>query len=383
MKTHFHADEFRDRAARLRAAMTAEGFDGLLCSKPETHFWLTGYDTFGFCFFQCLVVTADGRTALLTRSADLRQAQLTSSIGDVRVWVDGADADPTADLADLLHELGLIGARLGVEWDSHGLTAAAGRKLEARLAGICTLCDASLLVSRLRLVKSPAELAYVRRAAALADDAFEAALALAGPGADEALIHAAMHQAIHQGGGDDPSNPFIIGSGPYALLCRYHTGRRRLDAEDQLTLEWAGTWRHYHAAQMRTVPIGRASDRHRQLFEAAAEALLASEAQLRPGCTIGDVFQAHVRTLDGQGLAAHRLNACGYSLGAVYAPSWMDWPMVYADNPVALEPGMVLFLHMILLDSDTGTAMTLGRTSIVTTAAPEVLSRQPLELIVR
>ncbi len=383
MTLHFTSDEFADRMARCRAAMATERLDALLCFKPETQFWLTGYDTFGYCFFQCLVITADGQTTLLTRSADLRQARLTSTIEDVRVWVDGADADPTRDLACVLDDHGLLGKRIGVEWESHGLTAANGRKLEAALADRTTLVDASLLVSRLRLVKSPAELAYVRRAADLADAAFDAVLAEAGPGADEARIHAAMHTAIHEAGGDDPGNPFIIGSGPHALLCRYHTGRRRLDATDQLTLEWAGTWRHYHAAQMRTVPIGGATARHRELFDAAREALLACEDALRPGRTFGDVFHAHATTLDGRGLAEHRLNACGYSLGAVYPPSWMDWPMVYANNPVELAPNMVVFLHMILMDSDTGTAMTLGRTSVVTEGASEALTRQPLELLQR
>ena len=84
-----------------------------------------------------------------------------------------------------------------------------------------------------------------------------------------------------------------------------------------------------------------------------------------------------------RGLHQHRLNACGYALGAVYAPSWMDWPMFYRDNPVVIEPGMVFFLHMILMDSETGTAMTLGRTSIVGDQGAEVLSRAPLELVVR
>ena len=90
-------------------------------------YWATGYDTFGFCFFQCLVVTADGRMALLTRSADLRQARHTSIIADVRIWKDAADANPALDLKDLCAELGLAGKRLGVEFESYGLVASNGR----------------------------------------------------------------------------------------------------------------------------------------------------------------------------------------------------------------------------------------------------------------
>ncbi len=378
---HFSAAEYADRVGRSRAAMVAAGLDAVLLFKPESHYWLTGYDTFGYCFFQCLVMTADGRMSLLTRSADLRQAQQTSTIADIRVWVDRDGADPVAELRALLAELGLGGCRLGVEWRSHGLVAADGMALQAALDGFAATDDASLLVSRLRLVKSPAELDAVREAGRLGDRAFAAALETAAPGVDEGAVLAAMHNAVFAAGGDYPGNPFIIGSGSDALLCRYKSGRRQLSADDQLTLEWAGVWRHYHAAVMRTVVIGRPRPRHVELFDAAKEALLACEDRLLPGHTFGEVFEAHGSTLDRRGLGAHRLNACGYSLGAVFAPSWMDWPMVYAGNPVVIEPGMVVFLHMILADSETETAMSLGRTSIVGATGPESVSALPLELV--
>ncbi len=383
MTLHFAREEFAQRVAQATVALAEAGLDALLCFKQESMYWLTGYDTFGFCFFQCLVLRADGDMALLTRSADLRQARLTSTVEDIRIWVDRADADPATQLRDLLDSKGLRGKRLGVEYETHGLTAANGKRLEAALEGFATLVDASLLISRLRLVKSPAELAYVRKAAELADAALDAAIAETRPGADEGRILARMHDAIFEGGGDYPGNPFIIGSGPQALLCRYYTGRRRLDPEDQLTLEFAGVYRQYHACLMRTLLVGRASDAHRRMFAACREALDAAEALLRPGRTMGEVFDAQAAVLDRHGMREHRLHATGYSLGAVYAPSWMDWPMFYAGNPVVIGPGMVFFLHMILMDTGAGEAMTLARTSLVTAQGAEPLSRAPVELVVR
>ena len=381
MALHFTREEFATRLERTCAAMAAEGLDALLCFKQESMYWLSGFDTFGYCFFQCLVIRADGRMVLLTRTPDLRQAQLTSILDDIRVWVDRDGAEPAGDLRALLAELGLAGKRLGVEWQTHGLTAANGQRLEAALDGFAPTADASPLVSRLRLVKSPAELAHVRRAAELADAALAAAVEHTAAGADEGVILARMHDAIFAAGGDYPGNPFIIGSGPAALLCRYQSGRRRLDAQDQLTLEFAGVWRQYHACLMRTLVVGEPSPRHIELFDAAQEALLACEERLAPGRTMAEVYTAHAEAFDRRGLREHRLNACGYSLGAVYAPSWMDWPMFYAGNPVVIEPGMVFFLHMILMDSDSGTAMTLGRTSIIGAQGADVLSAAPLALV--
>lgn len=380
MILHFSEPEFRRRREAVQASMQHSGIDAILLFNPSSHYWLTGFDTFGFCFFQCLVFTQDGKLALLTRSADYRQAQLTSNISDIRVWVDQDGNNPALQLRDMLNHLGLSGKRLGVEYDTHGLTAHNGKRLDAALEN-WSLSDASLLITRLRLVKSPEELAFVRRAGVLGDLALDAAVDHTRAGADEGDILAAMHSAVFSNGGDYPGNPFIIGSGSQALLCRYKSGRRKLDTQDQLTLEWAGVERQYHAASMRTLVIGEPHERQYRLFAAAKAALEACEMEMRPGRSFHDVFQAHANTMDMHNLTSHRLNACGYSLGTVYAPSWMDWPMFYEGNPVIIEPGMVLFLHMIIMDSESGFAMCLGRTSITTDDQPECLSRYPLELI--
>ncbi|APF38255.1 aminopeptidase P family protein [Chelatococcus daeguensis] len=381
MALHFSPAEFARRKESLLAAMEREKLDGLLLFQQESMYWLTGYDTFGFCFFQSLLVTAGGDIVLLTRSADLRQAELTSNIEDIRIWRDGRDADPAGELGAIAAEKGLAGKRIGVEYESYGLVAANGRRLDAAFDGLAQLTDASLVVTRLRAVKSQEELAYVRRAAVLADEADRAAIALTRAGADEGEILAAQHAAIFRGGGDYPANEFIIGSGREALLCRYKSGRRVLDPRDQLTLEFAGVYRHYHVAAMRTLVIGDPRPEHLTYHRAAQEALLACEAAMRPGKTAGDVFTAHAKALDAAGLAGHRLNACGYSLGAKFTPSWMDWPMFYEDNDWPLVPGMVMFAHMILMDSQSGTAMCLGRTYLVTEGAPDALNLPSLDLV--
>jgi Xaa-Pro dipeptidase len=382
MPVHFSAAEMKARKQRLRDALGVEGLDGMLLFAQESHFWLTGFDTFGFCFFQCLYFGADGRLALLTRSADLRQARQTSDIGDIRVWSDGQESNPANDLRAMLDDIGAQG-RLGVEYDSYGLTHYNGRRLEAALRGFATLVDASMLTPRLRATKSAEEIACVREAARLSDVADAIAVDMTGAGADEGEILGAMHAAMFAAGGDYPANEFIIGSGADALLCRYKSGRRRLDAQDQLTLEFAGVWRHYHAAIMRTHIVGKPGLSHLSYHAAAREALLACEAELKPGRTAGDVFAAHARIFDRHGLASHRLNACGYSLGAKFTPSWMDAPMFYEGNDFVIAPSQVFFLHMILMDSDSQTALCLGRTYLVGASGAESLNAANLDLAVK
>jgi Xaa-Pro dipeptidase len=383
MALHFSKEELAARRAASVKAMQQRGLDGLLMFRQESMYYLTGYDTFGYVYFQCLYLGADGRVMLLTRAPDLRQAQHTSDIQDIRIWVDGPEANPSVDLREILKGFGVSGKKLGVEWEAYGLTARNGMRLQAAFDGFATLVDASDLVSRQRLVKSAAELVYVRKAAELADLSLDEAHRLAAPGVSEGDILAAMQSVIIRGGGDDPANEFIIGSGDDALLCRYKTGRRTLEAQDQLTLEFAGVYRHYHSCLMRTIPIGKPPAKQVEMHKVAVEALEACKAALKPGRPIGEVFDAHARVLDKAGYQAHRMNATGYSLGAVYAPNWMDWPMFYRGNPELAAPGQVYFIHMIIFDSADGLAMTSGQTVLVTEGAAEVLSKRSTDLIVR
>ncbi len=383
MALHFAKSEYEARISATLKSMEAEGLDGLLMFQQESMFYLTGYDSFGFCFFQCLYLGGDGKLALLTRSADLRQAQHTSIIEDIRIWTDEAGAKPATQLKDMLESLGARGKRLGIETNSYGLTHFNGRAVEAALLSFCKLTEATQLVNRLRVVKSAAELKYVRKAGELGDAALKAAIRKSKAGADEGDILAAQQAAIFAGGGDYPANEFIIGSGRDALLCRHKSGRRKLSKRDQLTLEWAGVYRHYHACFMRTVIIGKPSKQHLAMDQAAREALAEVETKLRPGHTAGEVFEAHARVMDSHGMEKHRLNACGYSLGAKFTPSWMDAPMFFRGNPHPIEAGMVFFAHMIVMDSDSGCAFCLGRTYIVGDTKPEPVSRHSLDMIIR
>jgi len=383
MAVHFSGDELAKRRAATCRAMIDRGLDGLLMFRQESMFYLTGYDTFGYVFFQCLYLGADGRMTLLTRAPDLLQAQHTSVLEDIRVWVDRDGVDPTVDLRDILDEHGAKGSKLGVELEAYGLTGRNWQRLSETLDGFCRTEDASDLVSRQRVVKSEAELYYVRRAAELADAALEAAWQTAGAGAFEGDILAAMQGAVFAGGGDYPGNEYIVASGRDALLVRYFSGRRHLDADDQLTLEFAGAYRHYHACLMRLIRIGKPGERQAHMYATCQEALDEVMATVKPGQTMGAVFDAHARVFDQAGYREHRLNACGYSLGTTFAPNWMDWPMIYADNPVEVEPGMVFFLHMILADSTAELGASLGETVVVTETGCERLTNCSLELVVK
>ena len=379
MELHFSRREYTARKRAVLRDMHARGLDGLLMFRQESMYYLTGTQTFGYCFFQCIYLGADGRTVLLTRLPDILAAEFTTIVDELREWRNVPGANPALDLRKILEENACQGKRLGIELDAYGLTAYNYRRVDAALNNFCHLEDASDLVTRLRVIKSGKELQYCRRAGQLADAALIEANRLAVPGAHEGDILAAMQGAVFKGDGDYSGNEFIINSGPRAKLGRYVTGRRTLDKSDQLTIEWAGVYRFYHAAMMRTILTGKPSKGQVSIHAAAVDAHQASAEKLRPGNTFGDVFEAYAKTARKN--RVKHLHATGYSLGTTFPPTWMDWPMFWRGNDQPIEPGMVLFIHTLVLSKNEKIAQAPGQTYIVTEGGPEPLSKLSMQLV--
>ena len=382
MALHFSKEEFSHRKTKVLESMKEQKLDALLMFRQESMYWLTGYDTFGYVFFQTLILNKNGNVILLTRAPDLRQAQNTSNIENIKIWVDKDGSNPTDDLKIILDELSLKGKKVGVEYEAYGMTGRNALRLNKSLENYCGVEDQSELITKLRVIKSQEEIVYVKKAAELADRALDEAWKHTKAGASEAKILAKMQGAVLEGGGDYPANEYIIGSGHNALLCRYQSEKRILSNEDQLSIEWAGTYKHYHSAMFRTIPIGKADPKHIKMHEACVEALKNCEKKLIPGNKVGEVFDIHAKTFDDLGYNKARMNACGYSLGSTFSPNWMDWPMLYTGNPYEIKPGNVFFMHMILMDSENQLAMNLGETYLVTENGNERLGKQKLDLVI-
>ncbi len=376
MTLQFERAEYEERIGRARQLLRERGLAALLVFAQESHFYLTGYDSSGYLFFQVALLTADEQPiVLLTRRPDRQQARETSVIEDIRIWYNTEDADPARDLRAILEEKGLQGERIGIELDTYGLTGASHERVRRALDGWCRLEDASDLVRRLRLVKSGAELAFVRQAAGLADRALLRMLDSARPGVLDTEVTAAGLSEMLGGGGDVPPAGPLVNSGPRALYGRSVCGSHPLEEVDQLTIEFAASYRRYTACIMRTAAVGRAEPRQRELFDIVAEALQAMTEAAAPGRPLGEIDDAHRRVFDAAGHRTNRFSACGYSLGATFRPSWMDVPpMLYSGNGTVGEPGMVLFLHAMLPDESRGLAMSAGHTLVLTAEGREVLS---------
>ncbi len=380
----FSREEHLSRQDRLRARLREQGFDAMLVFAQESLFWLTGYDTGGYVYFQCAVVTADADPiVLLTRRPDLYQARQTSTIEDIRIWWDAEDANPARDLKAILDELGLGGKRIAVELNTHGLTGWNLWRLQKTLGDWCTLDDDNHLIRKLRLIKSPAELVYVRKAAEILDRSLEDIIAAARPGITDAHLKAVYLASTLERGADMPPNAPLFNSGFKAVYGRGVSGPRTIEPQDQILVEYPVAYRRYNVKTEWMILFGKVADAQRKMYDVSRRTLERMTEIARPGTTLGEIFDVHAQGLDEGGYKAHRYGATGYSVGCTFAPTSMDVPpMIYSGNPTRCEPGMTLFYHVMMGDADTGYAMGVGHTLLVTDGAPEVLTALPDDLTI-
>ena len=381
---HFSREEFSQRQQKTRKHLQNLELDGLLLFKIEDMYWLTGYESDGFCIFGSMFIGTDGTLTHLARPADLGNLSYSSICEDVRISPDTEDSTRAEHIKDMLRSLGMEGKKIGIQVDTMGLTPRLFLEISAILDGWCELTVAPDFIRILRLVKSPQELNYFRKAGEVMDIVMDKVIEATYPGAFEGDIYATFYDTLFRLDADLPAHIPPLGSGESALNLRYTTKRKNVSENDQVTLELGLAYRHYHVACMGVVLTGpEINKRHLKMHKTSVTALDEVQAALRPGTTVGELFDIYKETLEEHGEHDAVLTVAGYTMGAMWPPTWMEEPMIFEGNPLVLEENMTFFTHMILNDRETGLSMAVGETAIVTKDAPEIITHTPREPIIK
>jgi len=381
---HFSREEFSQRQKKTRKHLQELGLDGLLLFKIEDMYWLTGYESDGFCIFGSMFIGTDGALTHLARPADLGNLSYSSICEDVRISPDTEDSTRAEHIKDMLRSLGMEGKKIGIQVDTMGLTPRLFLEIKEILDGWCNLAVAPDFIRVLRLVKSPQELSYFRKAGEIMDIVMDKVIEVTYPGAFEGDIYATFYDTLFRLDADLPAHIPPFGSGDSALNLRYTTKRKNVSENDQVTLELGLGYRHYHVACMGVVLTGpEINDRHLKMHKTSVIALDAVQAALRPGTTMGELFDIYKATLEEHNEHDAVLTVAGYTMGAMWPPTWMEEPLIFEGNPLVLEENMTFFTHMILNDRETGLSMAVGETAIITTGAPEIITHSPREPIIK
>ena len=381
---HFSREEFSQRQQKTRKHLQNLELDGLLLFKIEDMYWLTGYESDGFCIFGSMFIGTEGTLTHLARPADLGNLSYSSICEDVRISPDTEDSTRAEHIKDMLRSLGMEGKKIGIQVDTMGLTPRLFLEISEILDGWCELTVAPDFIRILRLVKSPQELNYFRKAGEVMDIVMDKVIEATYPGAFEGDIYATFYDTLFRLDADLPAHIPPLGSGESALNLRYTTKRKNVSENDQVTLELGLAYRHYHVACMGVVLTGpEINKRHLKMHKTSVTALDEVQAALRPGTTVGELFDIYKETLEEHGEHDAVLTVAGYTMGAMWPPTWMEEPMIFEGNPLVLEENMTFFTHMILNDRETGLSMAVGETAIVTKDAPEIITHTPREPIIK
>ena len=368
----FEPAEYHARVARVQEELRRRGIDALIAFQPESVTWLTGFFTRGYSTFQFALVPAQGEPGVLCRDVARYYLDTTCVYDDNATWSDGDDRFAVA--ADFLRRrLGARG-RIAVEMSAWQLNAERWEKLKAAFPDR-EFVDAGDLVGRLRFVKSPAEIAYQRRAARAAEAGMAAAAATARAGVSEREVAAEIVAAMIRAGSDHPG-PGPLSSGERAFHLHGGFTDRVLEAGDTLQCECTPAVRHYHARFMRTIKIARANDEERRKLETIIAIQDAALAALRPGVPAALPDRIYREGILGAGLRKDYTNKTFYSIGLMMPPVGGEALEAAPGATWHFETGMVF--HTYVLADSFGFSETIA----ITPDGHERLTQYPRHLIV-
>ena len=371
----FKSAEYDARAARLRARLEEKGLDAIVLAGPESHYWLTGYETTGFHSFpQALIAARDGTRLMVTRQLEIENA--TDNAYGLPAVSYRDDENPGQSVAKGLLDMGLGHATVGVEKKVPWLVTDVYEAL-VRNAPSARFVDASGTVETLRAVKSPAELAYMRKAARAVEAAMRAGLDEVREGASEYRIAAEVHRARIEAESHFIRNPSYIVSGPRSALAHATWIGRTVKKGDVVFFELGANVRHYDAALIRCAVVGRASDDVRRASDASHEALEATIKAIKPGAVAREVHAVAQKSLDARGFGANFDHRVGYGIGIEFL-TWIERGGISLDagSNQILEPNMTL--HLITHFKVPGRySIGFSETVRVSETGAEVLTRFP------
>jgi len=349
----FDAAEYARRLKLVRARMAAHGIDVLVEADPANMNYLTGYDGWSFYTPQVVLLPMEGEPVWVGRGLDRGGAVLTCHMAPENLvpypdhLVQHPTLHPMQFAAEEMARRGWAKARVGIADDCFTFTPRARDTLEAALPE-ARVVVADLLVNWVRLVKSDAEIAVMRKAARTVERMMEAYYRHMRPGArqcDVASEIIKVQVAGTEAGGGDYTTPIFMPVGRQTSASHLTWTDQIVPAGQTSYLECAGVHRRYHCPLARTIHLGTPTQKLLDMNKAVLESMDAALAQVKPGNTCEQVEDAFRTTMARHGLKKE--SRIGYPIGIGYPPTWGErTASLRQGDKTLLEPNMCF--HMIL-----------------------------------
>ena len=350
----FSKDEYDRRRDAILAAMEARGLDALLIGEPANVTWATGYDAWSFYTPQYLLVDQSGALYWLGRLMDAGAARFTTYLPDNQViaypedLVQRSGVHPGDWVGAWMRDHGLGSARIGFESDAYALSPRSLQAVQAQLPDAAWE-DADLLVNWCRLIKSPAEIEIMEKAARIAEHACDTALSGLASGRRQsdlmADVVAAQIRGVDGVGGDLTAVPPLLLAGEKASTAHPSWDDSHFETGQTVAFELGACHRRYNVGLARTAHIGPLPGDRKRVSDAVQEGMSAVMDTAIPGATGAQIHAAWQAVLTRYGLS--KASRIGYSIGCGYAPDWGEHTFsVRPEETRALPENAVL--HVIL-----------------------------------
>ncbi len=378
----FPPGEFAGRLTRVRAAMAEAGLDWLVAVHPVSIHWLTGSDAKSYQEFQCLLIGAqDQPLAVLTRAGECHEFATDSLAGEIVGWGGGETEDPVQAFAILARRFGLLSARVGLEVPAYYLHPHHYLGLRAVL-GDALVSEPTDLIADLKLVKSPAEIQYIRRAAAIADTALAAFGNDLAAGRTELELSGTVYHALLTNGSGIAASPINLVSGERSAYSHGGPTARMLRHGDFVNIEFGATYHRYTATIGRQFCLGAPTPRMLELHAIAREAADAMIGAIRDGVAATVVHERARCIIADAGFDRWRVHTSGYGLAPGFPPSWAEPLHFMGGSRYVLKAGMVVTVEPPIFIGPEGLGVRIIDNVLVTAAGAELLSGATRALVV-
>ena len=359
----FEKEEYKQRLNKVKKSMQEKGIDLLISQDTSNMNYLTGYDAWSFYYAQCVIVHVDADEPIcFVRAQDAGGAYIKTYLKNENIFVYDEKyihtwpLHPYDALVDLIKKKKWDNLSIGLEMDAHYFTAYCYEKIKNGLPN-AKLVDCERLVNWARVVKSDAEINYMKAAAKITQAAMKKAFEVINPGVRQcdaiAEIQSALTKGTSEFGGEYSAIVPLLPTGEGTSASHLTWTDDKFVEGEATIIEIAGAYKRYHCPMARTVLLGKPDQLKIDTMKKTNEALMSGVDAVKSGNTANDVAQAFWKVLDKYGI--EKTSRTGYSIGIGYPPDWGEHTLnISKGDMTVLEPNVTFHMIAVMQFGDGG-----------------------------
>ncbi len=387
---YFEVEEYKERLRKTKESMNHKGIEVLIVTDPANMNYLSGFDGWSFYVHQCLIVMLDQEEPIwIGRGQDGNAAKLTSWLSEENIYpytddyVHSLIKHPMDFVSDILKEKGYDDKVIATEMDTYYFTAKCQETLVKDLPN-ARFVDGNNIVNWVKLIKSDNEIEYIKKAAVIVEKTMQVAFDSINVGVRQneaaANVYHAQIYGTEEYGGDYTAIAPIMPAGVRTSTPHLSWTDEPYKDGDTVLVEIAGNYRRYHCPLSRTIILGDAPQRVKDLSSVVVEGIAATLDIIKPGITCEEIERAWAKSIAKSGFIKD--SRVGYSFGLNYPPDWGERTIsLRPGDKTILKPNMTFhFMPGIWLD-DCG--VDISEPIRITETGVEPLTHYPRKLLVK